>query len=222
MAPPPLARIGSRQATVQLTTPMTLTSKSARISWRGRTVKGWLYLVRCLPALLMSTSTPPNSATVASTAASTCTSSATSQPTASAVCPEARSASTSFSAAGRSTSTTTTAAPSSASARPNARPKPTAPPVMNATLPSKRNGNAIPPRVASSWKRRNGRYRSPAPARRDRGAPREAHVLYHEGRGRLAQLVERRPYKPVVGGSSPSAPTLVHGARTAPSGVVRG
>ena len=52
-------------------TPMTLTSNSARTSLRDSTPNGWLYFIRCSPALLIRMSIPPNSWTADATAAST-------------------------------------------------------------------------------------------------------------------------------------------------------
>ena len=69
--PPPRSRIESRHARVTLITPITLTSNRPRISLRDNTPNGWLYFIRCRPALLITMSIPPNRSTVAATAAST-------------------------------------------------------------------------------------------------------------------------------------------------------
>ena len=89
MLPPPRLRMLSRHATEQFTTPIRFTSNRARTSERARAEKGWLYFVRCRPALLIRMSMPPNSAIALATAVSTAASSATSQSTAIARCPAA-------------------------------------------------------------------------------------------------------------------------------------
>jgi hypothetical protein len=130
--PPLRSRIESRQASVTLITPITLTSKRLRISLRDNAPNGWLYFIRCSPALLITMSMPPNRPIVVATAASTRSASATSQSTAIA-CPPAETSSAAVrSAMSTSMSAITTLAPSATSARANARPKPIAPPVITA------------------------------------------------------------------------------------------
>ena len=62
--PPPRLFMLSKAATEQFTTPIRLTSNSARTSARARVVKGKLYFVKCNPALFIKISIPPNSAMV--------------------------------------------------------------------------------------------------------------------------------------------------------------
>src|SRR5829696_8113118 len=133
-APPPRRRIEGAHATVQFTTPMTLTSKTSRTSCRGCSPNGRLYRVRWSPALLTRTLTSPSSATTVATAASTDSSSATSQPTDTARAPDIPAAVLRASFTSRSSSAT--AAPSAAKARAVAAPKPRAAPVTTATSPA--------------------------------------------------------------------------------------
>src|SRR6476620_3457083 len=51
MVPPPRAAMDGLAVTEQLTTPMTFTSNSLLIKYTSTTENGWLYFVRCLPAL---------------------------------------------------------------------------------------------------------------------------------------------------------------------------
>ena len=85
---------------------------------------------------------------------------------------------------------------------------------------SSRSAGSHPMRCPSSSSRPPGRWRRCA-ARPARG-PRSQGASSLTGPGRIAQLVERLPYKEDVGGSSPSAPTrfsLVRGLEGGSSGA---
>src|SRR5579875_3716090 len=102
-------------------------SNSARSSWRKRT------MALATPALLNTTSRPPNRETAASTAACTSPATATSARTKVTADPSARSSAWPASA---SMSATTTRAPSSTNRSTVARPIPAPPPVTRATFPA--------------------------------------------------------------------------------------